>query len=51
MDALIIKEIQAIVGPDHLLISPEECWTYAYDATDRARMSDAVVFTSFLSIA
>ena len=40
----IIKEIAAIVGPGHVLTSPEDCWTYAYDATDRARMPDAVVF-------
>ncbi len=40
----VIKELAAIVGPDHLLTSPEERWTYAYDATDRAHMPDAVVF-------
>jgi glycolate oxidase len=40
----VIKKIAAIVGPEHLLTSPEERWTYAYDATDRAAMPDAVVF-------
>ena len=40
----IIKEIAAVVGPEHLLTAPEDCWTYAYDATDQARMPEAVVF-------
>ncbi len=40
----LIKEIAAIVGPDHLITSPEERWCYAFDATDRAHMPDAVVF-------
>jgi len=40
----IISELKAIVGPDHLLTSPEERWGYAYDATDRAAMPEAVVF-------
>jgi glycolate oxidase len=44
MQDSIIKKLAAIVGPGHLLTSPEECWTYAYDATDRAHMPDAVVF-------
>jgi glycolate oxidase len=44
MQESIIKELAAIVGAGHLLTSPEECWTYAYDATDRAHMPDAVVF-------
>jgi glycolate oxidase len=44
MQNAIIKELAAIVGPEHLLTTPEECWTYAYDATDRAHMPDAVVF-------
>ncbi|MGO8763289.1 MAG: FAD-binding oxidoreductase [Desulfobaccales bacterium] len=39
-----IKDLAAIVGPTHLLTSPEERWGYAYDATDRAAMPDAVVF-------
>jgi hypothetical protein len=45
----VIKELAAISGPSHLLTSHEECWTYAYDATDRAHMPDAVVLTSFLT--
>ncbi len=44
MQDSLIKELNAIVGPPHLLTSPEECWTYAYDATDQAHMPDAVVF-------
>jgi glycolate oxidase len=40
----IIKEIAGIVGPAQVLTSREDCWTYAYDATDRAHMPDAVVF-------
>ena len=37
----VIPELKAIVGPDHLLTSPEERWGYAYDATDRAAMPEA----------
>ena len=44
MQDTIIKELAAIVGPDHLLTTPEERWGYAYDATDRAHMPDLVVF-------
>jgi glycolate oxidase len=44
MQDSVIKELAAIVGPGHLLTSPEERWTYAYDATDKAHMPDAVVF-------
>jgi glycolate dehydrogenase FAD-linked subunit len=44
MQDSLIEELAAIVGPKHLLTSPEERWTYAYDATDRAAMPDAVVF-------
>ncbi|MGC2434867.1 MAG: FAD-linked oxidase C-terminal domain-containing protein [Desulfobaccales bacterium] len=40
----LIKEIADLVGPEHLLTAPEDCWTYAYDATDQARMPEAVVF-------
>jgi glycolate oxidase len=40
----VIKALAGIVGPDHLLFSPEERWGYAYDATDRAAMPDAVAF-------
>ena len=31
-------------APNHLLTTPEERWGYAYDATDRAAMPEAVVF-------
>jgi glycolate oxidase len=44
MQASVIKDLAAIVGPGHLLTTPEERWGYAYDATDRAAMPDAVVF-------
>jgi glycolate oxidase len=44
MQDSINKGLAAIVGPQNLLTTPEERWTYAYDATDRARMPDAVVF-------
>ena len=40
----VIKALNAIAGPEHILTSPEDCWTYAYDATDRANMPEAVVF-------
>ncbi len=40
----LINEIAALIGPEHLLTAPEDCWTYAYDATDQARMPEAVVF-------
>jgi len=44
MQDTIIKKLAAIVGPSHLLTTPEERWGYAYDATDRAAMPEAVVF-------
>ncbi|MHB8068492.1 MAG: FAD-binding oxidoreductase [Desulfobaccales bacterium] len=44
MQESIIKEIAAIVGPEHVLTAPEDRWTYAFDATDRARLPDLVVF-------
>ncbi|MCL4504085.1 MAG: FAD-binding protein [Deltaproteobacteria bacterium] len=40
----IIKKLSAIVGLSHLLTSLEDCWTYAYDATDQAHAPEAVVF-------
>jgi glycolate oxidase len=44
MQDSVIKELAAIVGPEQILTTPEDCWTYAYDATDRAQMPEAVVF-------
>jgi len=44
MNDALIKELAAIVGPANLLTSPEDCWTYAYDATDQAHAPEAVVF-------
>jgi glycolate oxidase len=43
-DTIIIKEIAAVVGQEHILTSPEDRWTYAYDATDLAQMPEAVIF-------
>ena len=40
----VIRKIEALVGPEHVLTSPEDCWTYAYDATDQAHAPEAVVF-------
>jgi glycolate oxidase len=40
----VIYELAAIVGPGQILTTPEERWGYAYDATDRAAMPEAVVF-------
>jgi len=44
MQDSVIKEIAAILGPEHVLTAPEDRWTYAYDATDLAQMPDVVVF-------
>ncbi len=44
MEETIISKLAAVVGPEHLLTSPEDCWTYAFDATDQARAPEAVVF-------
>ena len=40
----VISELKAIVGPNHVLTSPEDRWCYAFDATDLARLPDLVVF-------
>ncbi|MBM4299909.1 MAG: FAD-binding protein [Deltaproteobacteria bacterium] len=40
----LISKLKAVVGAGHLLTTPEERWGYAYDATDRAAMPEAVVF-------
>jgi glycolate oxidase len=40
----VILELEAVVGHKNLLTTPEERWGYAYDATDRAAMPEAVVF-------
>jgi glycolate oxidase len=44
MKASVIKAVETVVGSQHTLITPEERWGYAYDATDRAQMPDLVVF-------
>ena len=36
----VILELEAVVGQNDLLTTPEERWGYAYDATDRAAMPD-----------
>ena len=33
----IIRELEAIVGPEHVLTSPEDRWTYAHDPTHYVR--------------
>jgi hypothetical protein len=33
----VIKELTAVVGPDHLLTAPQDRWRYAYDAADLAQ--------------
>ena len=39
-----IQELKKIVGTDHVLTSPEDLYTYSYDATPgHAHMPDAVV--------
>jgi hypothetical protein len=32
MDRVIIAKLAEIIGQENLLPSPEDCWTYAYDA-------------------
>ena len=44
MDNWLIAQIQGICQAKHVLVSPEERWGYAYDATDRAHMPDLVAF-------
>jgi glycolate oxidase len=44
MNPVVIKALAAIVGAEHILTSPEERWTYAYDATAEAHAPEAVVF-------
>jgi glycolate oxidase len=39
-----LHNLKTLLGPDHILTTPEERWGYAYDATDRAAMPEAVVF-------
>jgi len=40
----VVREIEAIVGPAHVLTSPEDRWCYAFDATDQAALPDLVIF-------
>jgi glycolate oxidase len=44
MDRLIIAQLAEIIGQENLLTAPEDCWTYAYDATEEAHLPDAVAF-------
>ena len=44
MQDLVSKDISSIVGPEHVLTTPEDRWTYAYDSTDLAALPDLVVF-------
>jgi glycolate oxidase len=40
----VIKELTSIVGPEQILTAPVDCWTYGYDATERAHLPESVVF-------
>jgi glycolate oxidase len=44
MQEAIIKEITAIVGPEHVLTASEDRWCYAFDASELAALPDLVVF-------
>ena len=44
MDKNIIKQLQKIVGADHLTTTPEELHCYSYDGTAREYLPEAVVF-------
>jgi glycolate oxidase len=44
MERFIIAKLEEIVKTENLLTSPEDRWTYAYDATEEAHLPDAVVF-------
>jgi glycolate oxidase len=40
----LIRELEAIAGPEHVLAASEDRWCYAFDATELARLPDLVVF-------
>ena len=40
----ILRDIASIVGPDHVTNAQEDLLCYAYDATARQHLPDAVVF-------
>jgi glycolate oxidase len=40
----VISNIETIVGPDHVTTAQEDLLCYAYDATNRTHLPDAVVF-------
>ncbi len=40
----IISKMKAIVGPEHVVTAQEDLLCYAYDATNRHHLPDAVVF-------
>ena len=42
MDRSILKQLERIVGPDHLFTAPEELRCYSYDATGREFLPEAV---------
>ncbi len=44
MQDSIVKELTAVVGPEHILTGEEDRWCYAYDATDLTYLPDLVVF-------
>jgi D-lactate dehydrogenase len=41
-----IKQLAAIVGGDHLLTDPADCWPYGYDNSRRQSLPAAVAFVS-----
>ena len=41
----VIRELEAIVGPEHLLTAAEDRWPYAFDATDLDHLPDMVIFS------
>lgn len=43
MDHSILRQLERIVGPDHLFTAPEELRCYSYDATGREYQPEAVV--------
>lgn len=43
MEKIILKELAAIVGKEHLLTSPEDLACYSYDGTGRVHLPEAVV--------
>lgn len=43
LSASVLKELRSIVGPEHVLTSPEELVCYSYDSTPVVSLPDAIV--------